>query len=446
MRLFLVLYVLVLTWMVVWWRNSSLDPALHRQSPLSSYMEWRKDGSHGISERSKLGKALKLSATLDPYISFFFTDATSFCDNAFIGYKNLFAKVQNVILDTQYGHGKRGGENISEVLNQEESEEFYRFHTGFFKLPCDEQIRYEFGPDSHLNSWVKAILTKPSDVKYSRQSKWTIAITRYEYANLYHTMTDFYNTFLMLKVFQLKPDNVTILIVDGHPKGALDDTWTVLFKHVKRVGEFTTPVQFDNMIWSIVGYDSPLDEHDLPSVPYLEEFRDFFLSEYGIPTEHEANCDKLNVLILWRHDYLAHPRNPSGRVSRKIKNEDELLKKITETLKGHSVRGLQIDLYPMTKQLELIAKTDILIGMHGAGLSHTMFLPRHAGLLEMYPMYYSPENRHFRKMAEWRHLQYLFWINLDPDRDMYDEFTIVDVDEVAMNAKDMYNRLCKRSV
>lgn len=380
--------------------------------------------------------------TRDPYINYFLQEPTSFCDGHFVGYKNLFAKLRSVILDTQYGHGRKGGENISEVLNQEESEEFYRLHNGFFKLYCEEQFRYIFGMDSHLTSWVNAINIKPSPVKYKTYSEWTIAITRYEYANLYHAMTDFYNAFLMLKVFWLKPDNVTILLVDGHPLGALDNTWKTLFKHVTRVGELTEPVMYENMVWSIVGYDSPLDEHDLPAVSYLEEFREFFLSKHSVKSDYEANCDKLNVLLLWRHDYLAHPRNPSGRVSRKIKNEDELLQKITDTLQGHNVQGLQIDLKPMHEQLQIIAKTDILIGMHGAGLSHTMFLPRHAGLIEMYPMYYSSENRHFRKMAEWRHLHYISWIHFEPERDLYDEYTIVDVNEISRYAKDMLNLIC----
>lgn len=444
MRVFIVLYVLMLTFIVFWWKTSRDDYQLsdthHPYDPLSQLLGL--DDSFTNNGKSQ-GDIFKLSSDREPYISHFFNHKKSFCHGDFTAYKNLFAKLRNVTVDTEYGHGKRGGENISEVLNQQESEEFYRFHRGFFKLPCGENIRYDFGQESHLNGWLAALHTQPSPVKYKRYSEWTVAITRYEYANLYHTMTDFYNTFLVLKVFKVRPENATVLVVDGHPLGALDDTWKVLFKRVIRVGEFTEPVLFENMIWSIIGYDSPLNEHDLPSAPYLEEFRHQFLSKHGVQTDYELNCDKLNILLLWRHDYLAHPRNPSGRVSRKIKNEDELLQKITETLNGHDVNGLQIDLYPMPKQLEIIAKTDLLIGMHGAGLSHTMFLPRHAGLLEMYPMYYSPDNRHFRQMAEWRHLHYSVWLHYEPERDINDELTIVNVDEVAQLAQNMVQRICK---
>ena len=439
MRVFLLIYVVFLTALVFWWKTSSLPTRL---PPMHNQLIWREADDTKFLRTPEARDARLPIPTNDHYINFFLQDPESFCDGNFIGYKNLFAKVKNVILDTQYGHGRKGGENISEVLNQDESEEFYRFHSGFFKLPCTEELRYVFGIESHLTSWVGAIHTQPSTVDYKPYSQWTIAITRYEYANLYHGMTDFYNAFMMMKVFGLRPDNVTILFVDGHPHGALDDAWNTLFNRVTRVGELTQPVMFENMVWSIVGYDSPLDEHDLPAVSFLEEFRHFFLSKYGVQTDYEAHCDKLNVVLLWRHDYLAHPRNPTGKVSRKIKNEEELLEKIMLVFQGHNVQGLQLDLFPMRKQLDIIAHTDILIGMHGAGLSHTMFLPRHAGLIEMYPLYYSSENRHFRKMAEWRHIHYLSWEHLEPERDFNDEYTLVDVNEIARYAQQMFKSIC----
>ena len=39
---------------------------------------------------------------------------------------------------------------------------------------------------------------------------------------------------------------------------------------------------------------------------------------------------------------------------------------------------------PFTKQLEVIRSTDILIGMHGAGLTHLLFLPAWAAVFELY--------------------------------------------------------------
>jgi glycoprotein 2-beta-D-xylosyltransferase len=86
------------------------------------------------------------------------------------------------------------------------------------------------------------------------------------------------------------------------------------------------------MSWAAMGYNSPLNEHDRPSVPYLEEFRHFFLSRHGADPSRKINCNSLRWLFIWRRDYVAHPRNKRGSVSRKIYNEDELL----EAIKGVS--------------------------------------------------------------------------------------------------------------
>jgi hypothetical protein len=37
---------------------------------------------------------------------------------------------------------------------------------------------------------------------------------------------------------------------------------------------------------------------------------------------------------------------------------------------NYKIRGVQMDKLPMKEQIFLITKTNILIGMHGAGLSH----------------------------------------------------------------------------
>jgi capsular polysaccharide biosynthesis protein len=74
------------------------------------------------------------------------------------------------------------------------------------------------------------------------------------------------------------------------------------------------------------------------------------------------------------------------------------------------VRGVQLELLPFTEQLRLVGETDILLGMHGAGLSHMLFLPRHGALIEFEPIGQG-ENMHFAELALWRRLVYSRWRN-----------------------------------
>lgn len=73
---------------------------------------------------------------------------------------------------------------------------------------------------------------------------------------------------------------------------------------------------------------------------------------------------------------MAHPRNPSGRVSRKISNEEEIINASRKAFPGHNVQGYQLDAFNVTTQLEILAATDIMIGMHGAAFGFTLLLPQ----------------------------------------------------------------------
>ena len=218
----------------------------------------------------------------------------------------------------------------------------------------------------------------------------------------------------------LSAEEVHVLLVDAHPQGGLDEVWHSLFNGFIRVGNrsaLAEPLLVRELVWVPAGYNSPLLEFSRDRMPLLAHWRRFFLSRHGLAADEgpeQPHCANLSVLFVWRRDYLAHPRNPSGHVNRKIANEAELMATARrELLPSARVRGEQLDALPMREQLRLVRDTDVLVGMHGAGLSHTLFLPRRAALIEFYPTYWSPDNAHFRKMAEWRGLHYARWVNND---------------------------------
>ena len=67
--------------------------------------------------------------------------------------------------------------------------------------------------------------------RHKAVEQFAVALTRHEYANLYHTMSDWYNVFILTQFFNVTdPAHVHVLLVDAHPAGPLDDAWNVLFK------------------------------------------------------------------------------------------------------------------------------------------------------------------------------------------------------------------------
>ena len=115
-------------------------------------------------------------------------------------------------------------------------------------------------------------------------------------------------------------------------------------------------------------------------------------------------------MLVWRRDYVTHPRNPSAIVRRKIANEEELETHLRRENPNMHFRGVQLDQLPFSAQLKLAADSDVIIGMHGAGLTHAMFSPLGSALIELMPGYDTATNWHFRSIARWRNLVYENWI------------------------------------
>jgi hypothetical protein len=101
--------------------------------------------------------------------------------------------------------------------------------------------------------------------------------------------------------------------------------------------------------------------------------------------EDVAECDAAAaardgavVTVLARRPYTRFVEHKY--MGRMIANEDALLLGLQQAL-GPDVLVVMADtaLHSLREQLQLVAHTDLLVGMHGAGLAHGLFLPPHAG-------------------------------------------------------------------
>ncbi|KAK7499958.1 hypothetical protein BaRGS_00008806, partial [Batillaria attramentaria] len=84
---------------------------------------------------------------------------------------------------------------------------------------------------------------------------------------------------------------------------------------------------------------------------------------------------------------------------RKVRNQNKLL----ETLYKESEFKLSM---PFVEQLEFTHNSDIFIGMHGAGLTHLLFLPDWAAIFELYNC---EDNNCYYDLAQLRGIKYITW-------------------------------------
>ena len=196
-------------------------------------------------------------------------------------------------------------------------------------MSCTDKIpEYHFrcSDEDLLDEWLAHLKRVDSHlfIDVRRELTPTFVVQTIEAHNLYHTLCEWINVYMVSKLLHLDASKVDIVFLDHHPKSPLDETWTVHF--VDRI-EFN--IVYNTVIWIIIGSNSPLNFHNLQSVPFLEEFRAYFLTSFGLQSKTAFDCNRLNVIIILRRDYMTllerKEKFNGGPVHRKIQNEEDMV-------------------------------------------------------------------------------------------------------------------------
>jgi hypothetical protein len=305
---------------------------------------------------------------------------------------------------------------------------------GFLSADCDGEIdvqRLQYLTQTIFkDGWARATSDECAHVVRGT----TLAVTRYEYANLYHGMTDFVNAYLAAEILELDPRETTVLIMDGHPWSPMDELWGRVLapsRGMVRVASLRGLVCFERLVFVNTGYQSPLaTQWGTPNAcfdaPLVRAFASRVLASFGLLEPPPEPPKRPTITFIFRRDYVAHPREKGGGVRRhKIDNENELLE-LARSGDDVEVRAIDMAALPFDEQLRAIRGTNVLVGMHGAGLTHTLFLPREAVLLEMFPIH-AHHKKHFRNIARWMGHPYLAWKNKVQSLEISKHVTHVDV-------------------
>lgn len=257
----------------------------------------------------------------------------------------------------------------------------------------------------------------------------TLLVTRFEYANLFHTITDWYSAYVSSRVTSL-PDRPNVVFVDGHCKAPLEQTWEALFSNVTYAKSFSGPVCFRHAVLSPLGYETALfkglsesfscegasaqslrNKPDHQKTARLSEFGEMIIASFDlledgiVPPKKTSNG--LKILFVRREDYLAHPRH-SGKVESRLSNEQEVFDAVEKWAKGQKckinvVNGLFAHM-SMKEQLQAILEASVIIGAHGAGLTHLVSATPDTKVLEIISSFY--RRPHFGLISHWKSLEY----------------------------------------
>ncbi|KAL0320852.1 UNVERIFIED_CONTAM: Beta-1,2-xylosyltransferase [Sesamum radiatum] len=294
----------------------------------------------------------------------------------------------------------RGGEKLESVIGRGEDEELPNFNDGAFEIEVggdrsrvgeklvDEEFLDRYLEDGAIDRHTMRGLIgsiRTVDATEFVCSEWieepTLLVTRFEYANLFHTFTDWYSTYVASRVTGL-PNRPHVVFVDGHCQTAMELLHRSCGKNLikKKTARLS---EFGEMIRAAFGF--PVDRHHIPK-----------------PASGH------NILFVRREDYLAHPRH-GGRVQTRLINEQEVFNSIKSWSSNHTdcklnvVNGLFAHM-PMKEQVRAIQDAAVIIGAHGAGLTHIVSATPKTVILEIVSSEY--RRPHFELIARWKGLEY----------------------------------------
>ncbi|KAI2809919.1 hypothetical protein BLOT_001072 [Blomia tropicalis] len=233
--------------------------------------------------------------------------------------------------------------------------------------------------------------------------------------NMYHHFCDFLNLYLS---FHLNGTNFNrdnqIIIWDSYPyRSNFKSIWEAFTSNpilslndLGRKRICFKDVMFPLLPRMIFGmyYNMPL----IPGCERSGVFRSFnrhLLLHLNISstTEHLRNDPTMRITFIRRRTKY-----------RQVLNEDKLIFAMKNELLNMNNLKFEIksvDLnhqMPFLEQIAITSKTDILIGMHGAGLTHTLFQPDYGLLFELYNC---KDVDCYRDLARLRGTHYLTWRN-----------------------------------
>ena len=202
--------------------------------------------------------------------------------------------------------------------------------------------------------------------------------------NLYHHFCDFISIFISQHVngssFSKDINIINWSASNGPYRDKLfGDTWKVFTDHsLQLLNQYRgKKVCFRDAVFSIpprhpqtLYYNNKVPDGCRRS-RLMRTFSDHILNGLKIPKQQYKEKE-IRVTFLRRTTKF-----------RKVYNEQELLKAASK-IKGVSVSLIDYKDLPFLSQLERTVNTDIMVGMHGAGLAHFMFLPEWAVGYELF--------------------------------------------------------------
>jgi protein O-GlcNAc transferase len=254
-------------------------------------------------------------------------------------------------------------------------------------IPTLQNLRsywYETGPAVIFNKGIKfdTSISPPASVP-----NFTILLKREGESNPWHCLLEIWSMTMTIDILRMASTplftpadatNTQIIILDERENGPYWDLWTIFAKRPPlRIKDLTQTTKFENVIVPLAGATNPLWSADWEAHPcerseLLHVFSQRTLQFYGVEDGGPHDGDIVLTFI-------------DRKEGRRLIDQEAYLQEITTSIPHVKVQAIDFTSMTFKEQLEIIRKTDILVGVHGAGLTHGMFLREGSVMVEILP-------------------------------------------------------------
>ena len=233
--------------------------------------------------------------------------------------------------------------------------------------------------------------------------------------------------------------NTQVVILDNHPDGPYLDMWSLFTKKPILRFKDLKNTTFGNLIVPLASAAKTLWQGDWEVNSYeksnlLNTFANRTMTLYGFHDTEPRQSQELTLTFI------------NGVSGRKLANQKQYLERLQQEFPQVDVQSIDFAAIPYKDQLKIIQESDILTDVHGAGLTHGIFLPPGSAMVEILPP--GLNHKGFRNVASLRGHDYFSTHASDPpsahkgdwhSEDVYlDVERFMDVMNVAIWA--MYNK------
>jgi protein O-GlcNAc transferase len=262
---------------------------------------------------------------------------------------------------------------------------------------------YHTGPRQVFNDFIDL----DAQVERNEEIERIIILVKREGAgNVWHSLMEIMSTTMTLDVLQMTRSvgsqrriisaedalRTQVVIVDSHTDGPYFELWRILAKMpVVRLSDLSTGFNSSLVVVPLPGGSNPIWQADWE--PTLCHHSDL-LQTFAWRVRQHLNIsdplklpDQVVVTIIER------------KGTRKLIDQHARIEALRKQYPASEVFIQLIDfaVLPFQEQIQIIRGTDVLVGVHGAGLTHGLWLPQRSAMVEILPE--DLQHKGFRNLA-----------------------------------------------